>query len=133
MIKSGRFGQVKMGADALTAVEVASLNAFKISMVADKIDVTCFNDENKVFVPGMRDLSGSLGGFFNSQDLSIIEATDDDVPVTLVLIPNRNEASVLFEGLAWIDADIDTDVNGAPKLTGNYMAAGSWTLPVTTP
>jgi hypothetical protein len=77
----------------------------------------------------MRDLSGTVSGFFNSEDLTIIEATDDDVPTWLVLVPNRNEATVLFEGPAYIDADIDTDVNGAPKLTGNFMAAGSWTLP----
>lgn len=129
MITSGRWGEVKMGADAATATVVASLNAWKLSLKTDKTEVTCFNDTNKVFVPGMRDVSGSVSGFFDSADLSIISATDDDVPVTLVLTPNKNEATIKFSGPAYIDADIDTDVNGAPKLTGNFAAAGSWTIP----
>lgn len=128
-VKSGRFGEVKMGADAATAVTVASLNAWKLSLKTDQIDVTVFNAANKLYVPGMRDISGSISGFWDSADLTIIEATDDDVPSHLELTPNRNEATFVFSGLAYVDADIDTDVNGAPKLTGNFMAADSWTLP----
>lgn len=133
MVKSGRFGQVKMGVDSATAVEVASLNTWKISLKTDQIDVTVFSATNKLYVPGMRDITGSVGGFFDPQDLSIINATDDDVPNWLSLLPNKNDATVVFEGLGYIDADVDTDVNGAPKLTGNFMAAGSWTLPAELP
>jgi len=129
MIKAGRFGDVKLGVDDATAVTVVSLNKWKLSLATDKIDVTCFNDTNKVYVPGMRDISGTLGGFWNSADLSIIEATDDDVPPFLVLIPNKSEATFEFKGPAYLDADIDTDVNGAPALSSKFMAAGSWTIP----
>jgi hypothetical protein len=129
MIKSGRYGEVKMGVDMATSAVVLSLNTWKLSLKTDKIDVTCFNDLNKVYVPGMRDISGSLGGFWNSAELKLISATDDDVPSYLELTPNKNEATFKFDGLAYLDADIDTDVNGAPKLTGNFMAAGTWTIP----
>ena len=128
-IKSGRYGEVKLGADQATASIVASLNTWKLSLATDKIDVTCFQDTNKVYVPGMRDISGSVGGFWNSAELKIIAATDDDVPSFMSLAPNKNEATFVFSGLAYVDADIDTDVNGAPKLTGNFMAAGPWTIP----
>jgi hypothetical protein len=128
-IKSGRDGQVKMGVDDATAVEVISLNGWTLSMATDKTDVTCFNDTNRVYVPGMRDLSGSVKGFFNSADLTIIEATDDAVPVWLALLPSRAEATIKFAGLAYLDAQIETEVNGVPTLTGNFMAAGPWTLP----
>jgi hypothetical protein len=128
-VKSGRWGQVKLGADAATAVVVASLNAWKLSLKTDQIDVTVFQATNKMYVPGMRDISGSISGFWDSAELAIISATDDDVPSHMELIPNSNEATFAFSGLAYVDADIDTDVNGAPKLTGNFMAADSWTIP----
>lgn len=133
-IKAGRFGTVKYGTtDIATAVDVASINTFKLSLATDKIEVTCFNDDNRVYLPGTRDVSGSIGGFFNAADLTIIDATDDDTPGFLVLVPDKNAPLVAFSGPAWLDADIDTDVNGAPKLTGNFSAAGSWTLPASTP
>jgi hypothetical protein len=31
-----------------------------------------------------------------------------------------------------MDAEIDTDVEGAPALSGTFMAAGPWTLPTGT-
>jgi hypothetical protein len=130
-IKAGRDGQVKMGVDDATAVTVISLNKFTISLATDKIEVTCFSDTNKVYVPGMRDISGTIGGFYNSAELTIIEATDDDVPTWLVLLPHASEATMKFSGLAYVDASIDTEVNGAPAMTGNFMAAGPWTIPGT--
>jgi len=129
MIKSGRYGEVKMGADTATAVVVVSLNNWTLSLKTDRIDVTCFQDTNKVYVPGMRDISGNLGGFWNSEELAIIEATDDDVPVFLELTPNTNEATFKFSGNAYVDAEIEVPVSGAPTLKGTFAAAGSWTIP----
>lgn len=129
MIKSGKWGQVKMGVDVATATILASLNNWQLSLATERTDVTCFNDVNRVYLPGMRDVSGSVAGFFDSADLKIISATDDDVPVTLVLIPNKNEATVVFSGPAYLDAEIEVPVSGAPTLTGNFGAAGAWTLP----
>ena len=34
-----------------------------------------------------------------------------------------------FSGLAWLDAELDTDVEGAPGLSSTFMAAGPWTMP----
>lgn len=129
MIHSGRFGEVKWGADVASSAIVASLNTWKLDLKTDKIDVTCFNDANKVYVPGMRDISGSVGGFWDSAELALIEATDDDVPGVLELTPNKNEATFKFSGPAYMDASIDTGVTDAPKINGTFMAAGTWTLP----
>jgi hypothetical protein len=132
-IKSGRYGQVKMGVDEATAVVVVSLNNWTISLATERIEVTCFQDTNKVYVPGMRDISGSVGGFWNSAELAIIDATDDDVPVYLELTPNTNEPTFLFSGPAYIDAEIEVPVSGAPTMSGNFGAGGSWTLPPVAP
>ena len=77
----------------------------------------------------MRDISGTVGGFFNSAELAIIEATDDDVPNHLELIPNTNEATIKFSGPGYISCEIEVPVNAAPTLKGTFSAAGAWTLP----
>jgi hypothetical protein len=128
-IKSGRQGQVKMGADDLTAVAVASLNNWTLSLATEMIEVTCFLDLNKVYLPSMRDLSGTVGGYWNSEELAIIEATDDEAPLHLVLIPNVSEATFEFSGPAYISAEIEVPVNGAPTLSGTFSAAGAWEIP----
>jgi hypothetical protein len=133
MIKTGRYGNVKWdptGAvpPAAGLVAVISLNKWKASFKTDKLDVTCFQDVNKVYIPGMKDVSGSVSGFWNSDELALFEAADAEAPGTLELIPNTTEATFFWSGLAYMDADIDCSVDGAPAVSGSFMAAGPWTL-----
>jgi hypothetical protein len=92
--------------------------------------VTCFLDENKVYVPGLKDISGSLAGFYDSTNLALYEAADQEDPGFLELIPNTTEAATLkWAGLGYLDSDIDTAVDGAPAVSGTFVAAGPWTIP----
>ena len=132
MIQTGRYGTVKWSTDKTgttpAPAEVMSLNAWTLSMKTTKEDVTCFQDPNKVYVPGVQDISGTVSGFFNAQDITLILAAGAGVPGKLVLGHNSNEATILFEGPAYMDADINCSLQ-APKITGNFVAAGVWTLP----
>jgi hypothetical protein len=140
MIRSGRNGAVKWdptGAGGATAVALMSIKSFQLSLATEKINVSCFQDQNRVYIPGLRDISGQLGGFWNSEDLSLIEATELTAPGYLELIPDTTDlngeavpAPYAFSGAAYLDAEIDTDVEGAPALTSSFMAGGSWTMPV---
>lgn len=135
MIRSGRNGAVKWdptGVGGATAVLLMSIKNWKLSLKTDKINVTCFGDGNKVYVPGLRDISGSLSGFWNSDDLSLIEATVLADPGFIELIPDTTDtpSTLMFSGKAYLDAEIDTDVEGAPALSGQILAAGTWVMPV---
>jgi hypothetical protein len=142
VIKSGRNGAVKWdptGAGGATAVDLISIKSFQVSLATEKINVSCFQDQNRVYIPGLRDISGTLGGFWNSEDLSLIEATELTAPGYLELIPDTTDlngattpAPYSFSGLAYLDAEINTDVEGAPELSSSFMAAGSWTMPSAT-
>jgi hypothetical protein len=128
-IKTGRYGQVLYDPTGIgTPAVIVSLNAWKLSTKTDKEDVTAFGDTNKVYVPGMKDTSGSVGGFWNSVELTLFEAADADTPGLLQLVPNNTEPTFGWEGLAYLDADIDCTLS-APKITGTWMAAGPWTGP----
>jgi hypothetical protein len=129
MIKTGRDGQVlwdPAGVSPGTPVVVVSLNSWKLSLKTDRIDVSCFGDVNRVYVPGLKDVSGSLGGYWNSEELALVEAADMVTPGLLKLVPHSSEATFFWSGLAYMDADIDTSVDGAPALTGTFSAAGPW-------
>jgi hypothetical protein len=130
-IKTGRYGDVlydPTGAGGVTAVSIVSLNAWKLSLKTEKEDVTCFNDPNKIYVPGMKDISGTLGGFWNSDELALFDAADAPTPGLLKLVPNNTEPTFAWSGLAYLDADIDASLK-APKVSGTFMAAGAWTGP----
>ena len=132
-IQSGRYGQVLYDpAGATATVEIISLNAWKASFKTAKEDVTCFGDLNKVYVPGMKDVSGTVAGFWNSATGAseiLFDAADATTPGMLKLLPNNTtgESAFFWSGLAYLDAEIDCSL-AAPKITGEFMAAGPWTM-----
>lgn len=130
-ILSGRNGQVlydSVPASPINPVAIASINSFKLSLKTDYEEVSCFGDTNKVYIPGLRDISGTFGGFWNSAELTLVHASAATTPGALRLFPNTTEASFFFEGLAYLDMDLDCSLS-APKVTGNFRAAGSWATP----
>lgn len=138
-IKTGRYGRVRYAPpptpDVASLVEIISLNAWTLSLKTDYDEVTCFGDTNKVYVPGMRDVSGTIGGFWNSDERTLFDATEATEPGLLELAPNENDGAggppvviPAWSGLGYMDADINCAVNAAPKVSGNFRAAGPWTL-----
>jgi hypothetical protein len=127
-IKSGRYGTIKYDPLGITPVALVSLDKWKLSLKTDKINVTCFGDLNKVYVPGMKDISGTISGFWNSTNVVLFDAADADTPGLLELAPNSTEPTFKWSGLAYMDADIDCSVVGAPAVSGTFMAAGTWTM-----
>ena len=94
MIKTGRYGQVMWdpaGVVPGTPTAIISINNWKLSLKTDRIDVSCFGDVNRVYVPGLKDVSGSVAGFWNSEELALVEAADQETPGLLKLIPNTTE------------------------------------------
>jgi len=127
-ILTGRYGVIKYDPAGVTPVEVISLNTWTASFKTEYEDVTCFGDVNKVYIPGMKDVSGTLGGFWNSAaSVVLFEAADDPTPGLLELAPNSTEATFKWSGLAYLDAEIDCSLQ-APKITSNFVAAGPWTM-----
>jgi hypothetical protein len=130
-ILSGRNGVVaydSVPASPFNPITVISINSWKLSLKTDYEEVSCFGDTNKVYIPGLRDISGTFGGFWNSAELTIVHATNATTPGGLRLTPSSTEPTFYFEGTAYLDMDIDCSLN-APKVTGNFKAAGAWSTP----
>ena len=128
-IKTGKFGKVSWDpTGGTTLVEIISLNAWTLSEETEMEDVTCYSDTNRVYVPGMKDLKGDLGGFFNSADLALWKAADAGTPGTLQLVVNNQEPGFKWQGPAYMSASIDSSLS-APTVKGTWAAAASWTVP----
>ena len=107
---------------------IVSLNKWKLSQKTNKTNVTCFGDTNLVYVPGLPDIAGSIGGFWNSVERTIFGAALAETPGKLELVPNSTEPTFKWSGLAYLSADIDCSVEGAPVVSGEFMAGGPWTM-----
>src|SRR5262252_4818633 len=108
----------------------ASINGFTVSMKPEFEDVTVFGKKNRVYLPGTKAVSGTMQGFLDHADVSIIQATSLNPPGMLRLIPTLDNMSpdFYFEGPAYLDADVNCTLQ-APKITSNWRAAGDWELP----
>ena len=126
-IKTGRYGQVKWDPAGTTPVLLISLNAWTGDFKTEMEDVTCFGDVNRVYIPGMKDAKGTIGGFWNSANIEIFEAAEMETPGLLELIPNSTEPTFLWSGPAYLDASIDASLQ-APKVSGTWTAAGPFVI-----
>ena len=109
------------------AVAVASLNEWTLDMSRDTVDVTAFQDENKVYVLGLKDIQGTIGGWYDSSDLALFEVSEGDVAALLKLVPTTLEPTFFWSGLAYLDASINVSATGAVSVSSKFVAAGPWT------
>ena len=129
MIKTGRYGKVAWDPAGGTALAtIVSINSWKGDFKTDYEDVSCYGDPNKVYVPGLMDISGDFGGYWNSNELALFKAAMNPTPGTLQLTPNYTEAAFFWQGPAYMDASIDCSMS-APKVTGTFRASGAWMAP----
>lgn len=128
----GKNGQVKMdpaGGSAL--VTLADMNAWTLDMSTERAVVTAFGDTNVRRVAGLPDFSGSLGAWWNAVATSspaYFAAVLAGTPVTLRLVPNLNDPTVYFEGLANVDGSVNVSATGAISSSGKWDAAGNWDM-----
>jgi hypothetical protein len=112
-------------------VTLADLNNWTLNMGRDRVDVTCFADTNKQRVMGLPDFSGTIGGVYNFTGGSagiFFAAVLAGTAVTLRLLPDSGQATNYFQGLANLDGAISVSNTGAVTISGNWDAAGNWTM-----
>jgi len=109
-----------------TAVQAVALSSWSLDMPTDRVEVTSFEDANKTYVQGKRDISGELSGFWDEADDSVFDGSESTDGVKLYLYPSKDAATRYFYGPAWLDASIECGVDGAVTIKGTFQANGSW-------
>jgi len=126
-VYAGRKGVVYLSTTGSgAATNVIKLSHWTLNQTTDKIDVTSFGDGNKTYVQGLKDVQGSIAGFFDDTETKPFTAADSSDGCKMYLYPSSDAPTKYWYGPAWLDVSIDTGVAGAVTLSANFAANGSW-------
>lgn len=110
-----------------TAEPIAYLNSWSIDSSADRVDVTAFGDNNKTYVAGMADASGSIGGFYDTASAQLYTAATDGIARKFYLYPTLDSEGQYFFGTAFFDFSISGGTDSAVTVSGSWAAASDIT------
>ena len=111
------------GAIHVDGVLVAAKAEWTLNLARDTVEVTAFGDTNKVYVVGLKDVSGTYAGFLDlSGDLMLTAAGEDAKLISLY----GDDTTLVGEGSGFIDASITCSNTDAVRISGNFRASGPW-------
>lgn len=124
---AGRKGLVYLSTTGSgVASAVIKLNKWSLDQSTDKIEVTSFGDTNKTYVQGLKDIKGSISGFFDDTETKPFVAADSTDGCKFYLYPSADALTRYWYGPAWLDVSIEVGVSDAAGITGSFAANGSW-------
>jgi hypothetical protein len=109
------------------ASAVLGVSEITVNQEQEKIEVTAFGDANKIYVPGLADLSGDYSGFWDDTESKLFAAARSLDGCNLYLYPSSAAPTKFWSGPAWLNVSMDMSVAGAVQISGDFSAAGSWT------
>jgi hypothetical protein len=123
----GQGGRVYLSTSASgTAIAAVGLSSWSLDSPTDRVEVTSFEDVNKTYVQGKKDISGEFSGFWDNADDALFDGADSADGVKLYLYPSKDVPTVYFYGPAWLDSSIECGVDGAITISGSFQANGAW-------
>ena len=130
MIKTGRYGQVK-----LDDVVVANLSNWKLSIKQSLIDVSHFgNDGWDEVVPGNCSFEGSFEGSYDKEDtngqVAIQKAIVSGEDLEISFMTDKNDEADKYVGKVKVETiDIDTSPKEIIKISVKFKGNGALTFP----
>ena len=124
----GKAGRVMMSASSTTVPVTVVLSEWTLNMATDQVEVTSFGDANKTYVQGLKDLQGTISGFWESASDQLFIAADSSTGTLMYLYPDvTNHPVAYWYGLANMSASISVSATGANSISGTFSARGAWT------
>src|SRR5687767_10137155 len=123
----GRRGRIYIGvaSDTASAEPIPFLNSWSLNREVDKADVTAFGDTNKVYVAGLPDASGDIGGFYDTETAQLYTAASDGLARKFYIYPDTTDTSKYFFGTAFFDFNIEASATDPASVSGSWSAASS--------
>ena len=111
------------------AVKVATKTEWALNLNRDYVDSTVFGDTNKSYLTGLKDVSGTYAGILDVSGDLLLNASDEDTVQTYLYADDRDTFEILIaSGPGLFDAAITASNTDAVRITGNFRAAGNWTV-----
>lgn len=126
----GQFSDVYVGigSSSSAASPVAFASKWSADFKTDKKDATAFSDNNKVYVAGLPDSSGSYEGFFDTATAQLYTAANDGQPRYTYFYPTTpSTAGPYWYGTAYWDFSVEASVDDVVKVKGTWNAATNFT------
>lgn len=109
-------------------VKLAVKNEWTLALNRDYVDATVFGETNKTYLVGLKDVSGTFAGLLDvSGDYTVAVTDSDSIPIYLYA-DDGSSPILVASGLGLMDASINASNTDAIRVTGNFRAAGSWTV-----
>jgi len=122
----GRSGRVYLAVlSGGVAAPIPFISSWTIDFVTDKVDVTAFGDNNKVYVAGLPDAAGDFGGWYDDATAQTYNAAVDGQPRNFYLYPNLNTVTQYFYGQILPDFSLDGSVEKAVEVKVKWNAASA--------
>jgi hypothetical protein len=117
------------GAKGGGGTKVASKAEWTLNLNRDYVDATVFGDTNKVYLVGLKDVSGTYAGLLDTSGDLLLNATDEDTVQVYLYGDDRDTFEVLIaSGPGLFDTAINASNTDAIRVTGNFRASGNWTV-----
>jgi hypothetical protein len=119
----------KNGAIYLAGVKVALKTEWTLNLNRDYVDATVFGDVNKTYLVGLKDISGTYAGLLDNAGDLLVNATSSEGIETYLYADDTGGSEVLVgNGPALHDSAINCSNTDAVRVSGNFRAAGAWTI-----
>jgi len=116
----------KNGSIWINGSKVTNKTEWALNMARDYADVSTFRDANKVYAAGLMDISGTFAVLLDVDgDLAL--QSNDGVAYTVALYA-EDGVTLVATGPAFVDASVQTSISDAVRVSGNFKAAGAWTI-----
>lgn len=111
------------------AVNVAALTDWSLDMASDTVEVTALTDTNKTYVQGLGNLQGTLAGFWDAGVDTLFKARTSSDGCKMYIYPagtSGTTSGYYAYGPAYLSLSMTGAVADAVKVSGNFVAKGSW-------
>src|SRR4030095_14176232 len=108
-----------------TAGPLLRMTAWTSDQSTERTDVTNFDSTTQEEVQGWPALRGTFEGYWNSDETKLFSASRSADGLKMYLYPTRRAPSKYISCVAWLDASIETRVDGVTRVRGTYSAYGS--------
>lgn len=125
MLYHGRDGAVYVSTSASgTASNLMTMTAWTVDRSTDRVDVTNFDSTTQEQLQGWPALQGTFEGYWNTDESKLFAAAASADGVKMYLYPTRRAPSKFIGCTAWLDASLETRVDGAVRVRGTWSAFG---------
>lgn len=122
----GRRGRIYLEiASGATAEPLPFIAKWAINHSTDKVEVTAMGDNNKVYVAGLPDATGTFSGSYDNATAQTYTAAVDGLARKFYLYPDLTTNTQYWFGTILVDLSVDGGVDQAVNMSASWNAAST--------